>query len=241
MLKQNKISAPTPLYFRIYASLLERIKNGEFSESIPLPSERMLTEEYGVSRITVIKALDLLKNEGIVDRQHGKGTFIRGAKLANDPSASLTDNLTRLGITPEWRVIKRQWYSLPSTIAQTLDLKGEKSHFQTTVMLFADDLPIAYHMLQIPSKYARLEHVELMTDAELLQFYKDFPGRQKCIVERGFEAIPAGEKEAELLKVDVNTPILLIDLFYKNKKGEAIAFIRSFFRGDSFRYHISSE
>ncbi len=45
---------PLPLYFQVYKSLLERIQQGEFSPGSFLPPERQLTEDYGVSRITVI-------------------------------------------------------------------------------------------------------------------------------------------------------------------------------------------
>jgi GntR family transcriptional regulator of abcA and norABC len=47
-------SNPLPLYFQVYKSLLERIQRGEFPPGSFLPPERRLTEDYGVSRITII-------------------------------------------------------------------------------------------------------------------------------------------------------------------------------------------
>lgn len=68
--------SPVPLYHQLYSSLLERITGGEFAVGDALPPERRLATDYGVSRITVVKALDLLEREGWIDRQHGRGTFV---------------------------------------------------------------------------------------------------------------------------------------------------------------------
>jgi GntR family transcriptional regulator of arabinose operon len=67
---------PLPLYFQVYKSLLERIQQGEFPPGSFLPPERQLTEDYGVSRITVIKALDELAKAHSVKRQQGRGTVV---------------------------------------------------------------------------------------------------------------------------------------------------------------------
>src|SRR5258708_10312283 len=74
----NKIDPdnPLPLYYQVYRSLVERIEAGEFSDGKPLPPERQLTEEYSVSRITIIKALSELKQEGRVEGKVGRGTFV---------------------------------------------------------------------------------------------------------------------------------------------------------------------
>lgn len=67
---------PLPLYFQVYKSLLERIQQGEFPPGSFLPPERQLTEDYGVSRITAIKALDELAKGHYVKRQQGRGTMV---------------------------------------------------------------------------------------------------------------------------------------------------------------------
>ena len=69
-------SNPLPLYFQVYKSLLERIQRGDFPAGSFLPPERQLTEDYGVSRITIIKALDKLAREQHIKRQQGRGTIV---------------------------------------------------------------------------------------------------------------------------------------------------------------------
>ncbi len=69
-------TAPLPRYYQVYVSLKERIRSGEFAPGEALPSERQLVLDYGVSRITIVKALDLLVRDNLVERQHGRGNFV---------------------------------------------------------------------------------------------------------------------------------------------------------------------
>jgi DNA-binding LacI/PurR family transcriptional regulator len=73
---------PLPRYYQVYSSLRERINSGEFEPDTALPAERQLVKDYGVSRITIVKALDALENDGLIRREHGRGTFV------NDPGAT---------------------------------------------------------------------------------------------------------------------------------------------------------
>jgi len=68
---------PLPLYYQVYADLCQRIESGEIKTGEAIPSLRKLVEEYGVSRITVVKALDKLVQDDLVERHHGRGTFVK--------------------------------------------------------------------------------------------------------------------------------------------------------------------
>jgi DNA-binding LacI/PurR family transcriptional regulator len=67
------------LYQRIYDHVVEGIRNETFRAGDRVPSEKELAERFGVSRITSKRALALLAEAGIVDRQRGKGSFVADA------------------------------------------------------------------------------------------------------------------------------------------------------------------
>ncbi len=69
-------NSPLPRYYQIYSALLTRIKTGELAAGAALPSERQIAEDYGVARLTVVKALDLLARDNLISKQHGRGTFV---------------------------------------------------------------------------------------------------------------------------------------------------------------------
>jgi GntR family transcriptional regulator len=75
---------PTPLYEQLAAVLREMIQSGELQPRDPVPSESHLQQEHGVSRGTVRRALDILREEGLVVTIAGRGTFVKPQSLAND-------------------------------------------------------------------------------------------------------------------------------------------------------------
>ena len=68
--------SPIPKYYQVYSALLGLIESGEIPPGSALPPTSALTQRFGVSRITLTKAMDMLDSEGIVERHQGKGTFV---------------------------------------------------------------------------------------------------------------------------------------------------------------------
>ena len=65
-----------PKYLRIHAELRDRIATGRWPPGHPLPAQRDLAEEFGVSIMTLRQALQLLADDGLIDTRHGSGTFV---------------------------------------------------------------------------------------------------------------------------------------------------------------------
>lgn len=68
---------PTPLYVQVATILREQIAAGELAPGDPVPSESQLQATHKVSRVTVRKAVDVLRNEGIVYTIPQRGTYVR--------------------------------------------------------------------------------------------------------------------------------------------------------------------
>ena len=66
-----------PIYRQIADHLRAGIREGRYPEGTPLPSESQLAEIYDVTRMTARQAVDVLKNEGLVRSEHGRGVFVR--------------------------------------------------------------------------------------------------------------------------------------------------------------------
>jgi len=66
-----------PAFRQVAADLREKISAGEYAPGAQLPSERELVEAYGVSRPTIRDAVNMLRTEGIVTAEHGRGVFVR--------------------------------------------------------------------------------------------------------------------------------------------------------------------
>jgi GntR family transcriptional regulator len=75
-----------PKYAQIVNAIQRRIGDGTYPPGALLPSETQLVREFGVSRPTVVRALEVLRSQGWIDREHGRGSFARNrAVLADHP------------------------------------------------------------------------------------------------------------------------------------------------------------
>ena len=82
-----------PLYEQMMMMLRERLDNHVLDAGEKLPSEAELCKSYGVSRITVRRAIDELVEEGYLEKKQGKGTFVT-QKRAAVPVMSISENAT---------------------------------------------------------------------------------------------------------------------------------------------------
>lgn len=66
-----------PRYYQVYLTVRDWIYNGNYSRGAQLPTETELCDTFGVSRITVRKAVDLLSDDKLILREQGRGTLSR--------------------------------------------------------------------------------------------------------------------------------------------------------------------
>ena len=96
-----------PKYYLIKQEIIDMINREEIDENGMVPSERELMAMFGVSRITVRKAITDLVNEGYLYTVQGKGTFVRTDELNRDLVSimSCTEDIRRMGMVPSKKVI----------------------------------------------------------------------------------------------------------------------------------------
>jgi DNA-binding GntR family transcriptional regulator len=67
-----------PKYAQVIEELRRRIESGEYPPGSLLPSEHQLSDEFQITRATVVRALRVLRDDGWIETQQGKGSFVRG-------------------------------------------------------------------------------------------------------------------------------------------------------------------
>lgn len=88
--------ASTPKYLALAQRLQQDIEAGIYPPGQRIPSETWLAAEYGMSRPTVVRALELLKRDGWLESRQGDGTYSRGR-----PERSLDGLAADLGMEPD--------------------------------------------------------------------------------------------------------------------------------------------
>lgn len=104
-----------PLYLQLKQGIEEAITQKQLTHGCVLPSERRLSQSLGVSRVTVVKALDLLLKQGLVVKHHGKGTQINlpvqynlsGGGFPRRPPAAA--RCPTAGLFVSWTLCRTHW------------------------------------------------------------------------------------------------------------------------------------
>ncbi|MCX5522617.1 GntR family transcriptional regulator [Streptomyces bobili] len=141
-----------PAYQQIASDIRQRILDGDLQAGDKLPTESDLMSEYGVSRIVIRNATEILKNEGLVTKQQGAGTFVREQRpLRKRLSVDLygkrpTSSPMKRAAEAEGRRSEWEWKTRRTTatkaIAERLAIEPGDEVVKTTYRFFADEQPI---------------------------------------------------------------------------------------------------
>jgi GntR family transcriptional regulator len=115
-----------PKYLRIHGNLRERITSGQWRPGSPLPSQRELADDFGVSIMTLRQALQLLTDEGLIEPRHGSGTYV-AAHYAYDLGhlRSFADDLAAQGAEITTRLLASAAVTPPADTGARLGAQGQ--------------------------------------------------------------------------------------------------------------------
>lgn len=116
-----------PKYARVLSELQHRISEGTYAPGSLLPSEDQLTKEFGVSRTTVIRAVQILKQEGWVDSQQGTGRFVRGRPASAEQGVRPGRRALEADEGSGSRVVEVGHVIAPDAVAAALNLKKNEA------------------------------------------------------------------------------------------------------------------
>src|SRR5947209_552451 len=145
-------SNPLPLYYQLKEVLKQQIQSGHLAPHTAIPSEPELVSRCHVSRATVRQALTELVNEGLLYRQHGKGTFVCEPRVKQNVSElySLTTELHRRGKRPGGMLIVSELVRGNEAIRQQLRLADDEQLVRLERLRTADGQPIALEIDYLP-------------------------------------------------------------------------------------------
>ena len=233
--KDNRV----PLYYQLMDILMGKIEQGELKEHDRLPSERELCEQYNVSRTTVRQTMQELEKEGLINKEHGKGTFV-SPKVINQSLVqfySFTEEMKKIGKKPSSIVLDFQTVSCESKVAKNMDLSVGELVFRITRLRLADGVPMMYETSFLPVK--RFPDLT-KEDLEQAPMYNLFRDKYQAIITRAnerFKAVTTTEDEAKRLKMSTDEPSLLIERV-TFEGTNVIEYTVSIARGDKFSYSV---
>ena len=135
-----------PVYEQVKAFIKTRISAGTWKPGDPVPSEAVLAAQFGVSRMTVNRALRELSAEGLVTRVQGSGT--RVAELHRISSRltirDIHEEIVERGHLHDTRILKVEAEKASADLARTLGLRAGARVFHTVLVHLENGVPIQY-------------------------------------------------------------------------------------------------
>ncbi|MFJ8168498.1 GntR family transcriptional regulator [Streptomyces sp. NPDC094473] len=129
-------------YEEIAESLRARIAAGEFAPGATIPSGRDLAEQWDVSRATAIKAVDVLRNDGVVVAKQGTGFVVTDTPVARPAGARRAGSARIMGGMPFLRVGSPDWAEPPARVAVALGISpGVEALRRIRVLQLPDGTP----------------------------------------------------------------------------------------------------
>jgi GntR family transcriptional regulator len=201
-----------PVHVSIRDDLRLRIAAGEWAAGDRLPSETDLAARYGVARMTVRQAVGALAGEGVVVRRQGLGTFAAERPPARRVGAllSFTEEMRSQGRDVETKVIKAAVEQPPDQAREALQLAACAAAVTVQRVRIVDECPIVVQHSWLPcARFAGLDAEPLIKGS----MYATIEGRYGVRIMRArqvFRATVACESEAELLELELGSPVLRI-------------------------------
>jgi DNA-binding GntR family transcriptional regulator len=201
-----------PKYAQVVAEIKRRIETGEYLPGSLLPSEHQLVADFGVSRPTIVKSLSALRQEGWIDTQQGRGSFVRGRPALDGaertrpggdvlelPETELSGELVQAGVK-----------AAPPHVIALLGLEPGAKAFLRQRVLSHDGEPVELASVWLPLDLAAgtdLASPDLLDESIRHHLLSRKRVRFDHAVERITARHPTGEESA-LLQLSGDTPVL---------------------------------
>lgn len=225
----------------LYQQLMRRLKNDVVAGVYPaggrIPSEQVLCDTYGVSRVTVRKAMLDLVQEGLLVRRQGKGTFVADERLQRDLQhiTSFTDACAATGRVASTRVVElRREPARPEDI-ERLGAKEGDHILELCRLRLCDDEPVMLEFNRFPTTNTFVEQESLTGSLyDLMRAHGLIPSRATHDISLG-HATPAVSRQ---LATAPGEALLLLDETVYDQQDRPLHTSRQWIRGDKFTFRI---
>ena len=230
--------APDPLYAQLKNSLTSDIASGRYRAHQRLPSERELSDQYHVSRMTARQALRELARAGVVYTRVGKGTFVAEPKIDQQlrTLTGFTQDVRARGGKPSNRVLEAKVIAATPEVAAALRTPPEAEIILLSRLRLADAIPLAIEtahqpLVRFPDLLTHNFAVESLYAVLVNQY-----GVKLTHAEQTIEAAIAGPREVELLHLTRRSAVLNIRRLTLTDAGEPVEYVCSVYRGDRYKF-----
>ncbi|MEL6136497.1 MAG: phosphonate metabolism transcriptional regulator PhnF [Cyanobacteria bacterium J06628_6] len=228
-----------PIYLQIAESIRKRIDEQTYQLGERLPTEAKLAAQFGVNRHTLRQAVSVLRQEGILHVEQGRGTFVAARPIRYPIGSRVRYNeaLRAQGITAQSQIIKCTEAQADDSVAQSLKVQVDMPVAVIQRLSSADDVPICvstgyFPLHRLPNLLSPVSLDGLETTGSISRWLRDYHGCDHIRRETSVSARPVKAADAKLLGLPLNQPILLVESINVDQTGQVVEYGVTRFRGD---------
>ena len=219
-------SKGTLLHRQLFLVLREQILQGAFAQNGALPKEEDLCDHFGVSRITVRRALADLATLGLVERRHGLGTFVReGFSVSRPaPNLSLVEELQKQARETEVEVLRFERTAAPESAAALLQLGDGEQAMHAVRLRSLGGVPVMLTDAWMPARLRKGVTAAKLRKKALYEALME-QGIKFGRVVQEFTAVIADPILARHMKVEVGAPLQRLVRLMHDGAGQPILYL----------------
>jgi GntR family transcriptional regulator len=233
-------TSPVPVYHQLRQAL-ESLWRSSFGMDDELPTEREIMSQFGVSRITVRRALDEMIHDRLIYRPRPRGRLrfspIKVRQQFNRLRGFFADDALAAGHHPSTRVLE-VGQGVWSDANRLLRLAADSLCYRISRLHESDGNPLSHQVSFIPCDICP----DLMLSdlsGSLLQMMELRYGRRAHRAEQRLNASEATPEEASLLRLPQRSYVFHVDRVSYDEQGEAIEYFVSVLDVNHFEFHVS--
>lgn len=233
--------SPLPLYHKIYMILRERLEEGAFPPETPMPSEHELAAQFGVSRITIRRALERLTQEGLIARHRGRGTFPiarRVSRPLRTNISGLMESLEVMGRNTSVQLLEFGYVGAPAEIAAAMEIAPGAEVQKAVRVRRHDGRPVSYLTTHVLAEVGRHFGPSDLETTPLLSLLAK-SGVEVTAADQTITACMADAAAAAQLEVEIGAPLLAVVRVMRDQSDHPVEHIRALYRPDLYEFQMS--
>lgn len=222
---------------RVRDEIAARITRGDLVPGQQLPTERELVNAFGVSRVTVRRAIAALTEEGLIYAIQGRGTYVASELLAEPPNTLLSfhDMVENEHVVVGAEPLRVEVRPASISEAERFGVAPGTPMFELERLRTLDELPVAIDSNLLPlSLDQSLQEVDWSSES-LYSRLAD-AGHAPVVADFAVEARAADARAAELLGTSIGSPVLVAESEARDSAGRVIVVGVISYRGDRYRF-----
>ncbi len=226
-----------PAYLQLADLIQRKIETNEYGLGARIPSERELSEVFGLSRMTVRKAIDVLIEKGLLTRLQGKGTFVSKPRIDSpiDTIQSMRLFIQESGLIPSNKVLAAQKEKAGVKYGRIFKVSPDEDLFLIFRLRLGNGEPLALEYTYIPYNIVPDIETYNFEHCSLYDLYEK-QGISFATDSQRLEIVKVCSPQSALLNIEEGSAVFMLHNTVTDITGRVVEYTRSYVSGDTFTF-----